>query len=331
MGIKDYLKHLKQENPEIKDRRYNYFYLDGNYLLHYLIYKCKNNNDLYVKVNDYIEYLFETIIINKEIYLVFDGEYISDDIKNNPKYLTHLERNKNKIKSDDYDKQHIYPKSKIIQTFKMFLQNTIEKNIKIHKMNCKIYFIDDQINGEADSKILEKIYFNNQDKICILSKDSDMILIAYSMIINKNIIIEILSNLRPIMFIDVNKLYNYSYDYVLIIFLLGNDYLPKISNVSYDNLLENYKKYKNHNNENIIIDKNINYENLIKFISYILLNGKRKIKYQFKNINIDRFEKYYNNLCWCLQEYKIINGEYNFIPTNSKSTINIYNFINYVI
>ena len=65
MGIKDYAKHIELQVPEVKERKYDYLYLDCNYMLHYLIYKCKNDNELYKKLYSYFEYLFETIVVNK--------------------------------------------------------------------------------------------------------------------------------------------------------------------------------------------------------------------------------------------------------------------------
>ena len=67
MGIKDYLKHLKQENiTGIID--YDYVYIDCNYLIHFLIYKCKNDKDLYDKIYNFWEYLTSSIKINLAVY-----------------------------------------------------------------------------------------------------------------------------------------------------------------------------------------------------------------------------------------------------------------------
>ena len=71
-----------------------------------------------------------------------------------------------------------------------------------------------------------------------------MILIAYSLILKKKINIDILASLRPIMFIDINELNKgYDLDYILIVLLLGNDYLPKLSNIDYDTIINNYNQY----------------------------------------------------------------------------------------
>ena len=341
MGIKEYLKYIEHELPQVKSREYDYFYLDCNYMIHYLIYKCKSDNDLYSKIFTYWDYLMSTIKIKKELLLIFDGEYDTEP-NLNPKYQTHLLRSKSKLKSDDYDKQSIYPKSQIVKTFKDFLLEIVERYKKINKLSFDIKINDDYNKGEADIKILEQIYNSTQNNICICSKDSDMILIAYSLHINKNICIDILINLRPIKFINIDKLkfinksYQFGLDYVLITILLGNDYLPKISNISYEKLLLAYTKYIKFNKP-IILNEKINYNNLVEYISILIIQSDKKIKFNINNINPDRFNIYYNNFCWCLKYYKVLDNNNDYIQDlikkddiKIKNVINIFNFINYI-
>jgi hypothetical protein len=268
-------------------------------------------------------------------------------------------RAKYKKESDDYDKQSIYPKSEIISTFKTYLGDIINKYKLLCKMNFNIRTNDDGIEGEADFKILKDIDDSEQKNICILSKDSDMVLIAYSLIIKKNLSIDIMINLRPIKFINVNKIVNlskpifngkkniesYGPDYVLLTMFLGNDYLPKISNVNYETLLSCYNLYLTHGNNPIISKNKIRKKNLVNFITYIALN--KKVKYNKKNIDLDRFKIYYNNLSWSLKHYHILNNTREYIQDSNglnedndnekketeqkvriRNVINIYNFIN---
>lgn len=335
MGIKEYSKYITYEFPHAKSRDYDYVYFDGNYLLHYLIYKCNSDIDLYKKVYNFWDYLISIIKIKKSLYLVFDGEYETDAITN-PKLQTHLIRSKAKIKSDNYDKQSIYPGSLIIKTFKDFLLDIIEKYKKINKLNFTIEINSDNNKGEADIKILNLIYNSNQDNICICSKDSDMILISYSIVSNKSIHIDILSDFRPIKFVNINKLSNFGIDYLLIVLFLGNDYLPKISNVSYDIIINTYNKYIQFNKP-IISNNEIQLDNLINYVSMIICSSNKKIKFKFNLIDINRFKIYYNNLNWCLKYYKVINNDTNYISElknvnddiKIKNVINIFNFINF--
>jgi len=335
MGIKDYLKYITYEIPQAKSRDYDYVYLDGNYLLHYLIYKCNSDIDLYKKVFNFWDHLTSILKIKKSLYLIFDGEYETEAISN-PKLQTHIIRSKAKIKSDDYDKQSIYPGSQIIKTFKEFLIDIIEKYKKINRFNFTIEINGDDIKGEADIKILDSIYNSSQNNICICSKDSDMILISHSIITRKSIHIDILSDIRPIKFVNINKLNNYGIDYVLIVLFLGNDYLPKISNVSYEVIIESYNKYIKFNKP-IISNNKIQLDNLINFISLIICSSKKKIKFNHTSIDLNRFTIYFNNLNWCLKYYKAIDNSVEYISEiknineeiKIKNVLNIFNFLNF--
>jgi hypothetical protein len=325
MGINGFMKNMCQDKPEKKKRIYDSIYMDCNYLLHYFIYNCKNDEDLYKKTYAYLKYLLSTIEITKEINLIFDGNHPHHLQKVNPKKQTQITRAKHKKQSDDYDKQIIAPHTKIISTFKTFLVESINSLNKIFKQTFKININDDTIDDEADFKILDAIYQSNFKNICIVSRDSDMILIAYSLVCKKKIFIDILSNLKPILFIDINEICkDYNLDYVLIILLLGNDYLPKLSNVDYEILINNYKKYIIHNNPKILIDDGINKNNFINYLTYIILN--KKIKLNLKNIDYERFDKYFNNIEWCLKKYKVIDNNKNYME-DTNNVINIYNFI----
>jgi hypothetical protein len=325
MGINGFMKNMRQDNPNKKQRNYESVYIDCNYLLHYFIYNCKNDNDLYQKTYNYFKYLFETIDILHEVHLIFDGIHPHHLQQINPKKLTQEQRSKYKKDSTDYDKQLIAPKMKIVSTFKTHLVDTINSLKKIYKKQFEILINDDSIDSEADFKILNAINESNFKNMCIVSRDSDMILIAYSLICKKKINIDILSNLRPILFIDVVELNKeYDLDYVLIVLLLGNDYLPKLSNVDYKTIIDTYDLYIKHKNSPIITNNKINYYNFINYLTYIILN--KKIKLNFKTIDCFRFEKYYNNVLWCLKQYKVINNENNYTE-DTNNVINIYNFI----
>lgn len=334
MGIKDYLKHLKQES--IYDViEYEHVYIDCNYLVHFLIYRCKNDKELYLKIDNFWNNFIELIKIKSSIQLVYDGEYEHLNHLSNPKLQTHLLRYKNKLESTDYDKQTISPGSKILSTFKYYLNDIITKYKKINKSKFEIITNGDEISGEADIKILNSIYDSNQDNVCICSKDSDMILIAHSISINKSIKIDVITNFRPIQIVYICNFKKYNLDYVLIVLLLGNDYLPKISSVTYDIIIKTYSKYIQYNPP-IIFNGVINYTHLIEFITYFIVLLSNKKKFNFNNLNPSRFDIYINNLKWCLGHYKVINTTNKYIQeiisVNDKiklsSTIDIHNFIN---
>lgn len=337
MGIKDYLKHLKQEYvSEIIE--YEQVYIDCNYLIHLLIYKCKNDVDFYSKIINFWDDLMRSIKIKSTLYLVYDGEHDGIEQMTNPKLQTLIIRYKDKEVSADYDKQIIKPGSPILNTFKYYLIKIIEKYKKINGEKFKIEINDDQIKGEADIKILNLIYNSNYKKICICSKDSDMILIAQSLSIIKSICIDVMTNFRPIQMIYIKNFKKYNLDYVLIVLLLGNDYLPKISSITYDGLINAYERYIL-SNEPIISKGSISNSNLVEFITYFILFGiNKKKKFNFEKLDLHRFKIYINNLSWCLKHYKVINNDLNYIQeithhednVRLKHVIDIYNFINYL-
>ena len=334
MGIKDYLKYLKKEyiNDTIE---YDHVYIDCNYLIHFLIYKCKNDKDLYYKINNFWENLSSSIKIKSTIQLVYDGEY-DDTQLTNPKFQTHLLRYKNKVESNEYDKQIIKPGSKILNIFKYYIVDIIEKYKKINKSKFQIFINSDEIKGEADIKILNSIYNSNQNNVCICSKDSDMILIAHSLSINKLIKIDVITNFRPLQIVYIDNFKKYNLDYIFIFILLWNDYLPKISNINYESIIDTYEKYIKYNKP-IISNNVIDYNNLIEFITFfIIIGSKKKIKFNFNSFDPNRFKIYINNLLWCLGYYKVINNNFNYIQEiynqdddiKLKNTINIFNFVN---
>lgn len=340
MGIKDYLKHIEYEDINQNSRIYEDFYLDCNYMCHYLIYKCLNDNDLYSKIYNYCEYLFNSVHVKNQLHLVFDGEYEDTNSINsiNPKLQTHILRAKTKsnTNTNDYDKQPIHPGSHILKTFKEFLVDIINGFKKINKSSFKINIIGDDIKGEADIKILNSILKLDINIISESFEQIHMLLIAQSIKIKKSIKIDILSNLRPIKFINMENFKNYGLDYVIVVLLLGNDFLPKISNVSYKNNISVYESYIKFNKP-IIQNNTINYDNLVNYISYLIVKSNKKIKYNFKNLNPTRFQIYFNNLLWCLDYYKVIDNDKKYIQEigehendiKLRNVINIYNFINF--
>ena len=360
MGIKNYLKELKQDDI-IKHKEYDMLYIDCNYVIHYLIYNCTSDIDLQVKIANFIKYLFESVTIKKQIHLIFDGNY-DKQYDTNPKLETQTKRMQS-VNSSDYDKQQIAPKSRIIQFFKDNLIRILNTYISPFKQQFIIIVNDDYVDGEADIKILNLVA-NNKNKICILSKDTDMILISYNTLLqNKDKLadmggiggvggdssgigdIDILCNLRPLKIININKLVKkhdiFGRDYLLLLLLMGNDFLPCIGQVNYKKLIETYKHTFIHvplvpDGNRIIINNKVNYDNLVLFISCYIINAKCKFNYD--NITTERFNDYYNNLIWCLRYYNIIgytdtegtfdNKGCKYIQlTSLNKVINAYNFI----
>ena len=344
MGIKKYLPNLKISSTlQNKEKiEYECIYLDCNYLIHLLIHGCNNNDDLYDKTFKYCKSLFNFIKVNKYVYIIFDG---INEHEFNPKENTHILRNNKNLKNNDsYDKQIISHNTEIIKYYENILIQIIEK-IKIMNMfDYEIVLSLTNISGEADIKILNTIYDKPETNICILTKDTDLIQIAFvnslTYSINVDVLISIFNDeikyvkydtvkniLNPIITINNKTINYYSFDYILLIALMGNDYLPKISNIDYETIITAYNLYKTHGHKNIIQKQKFKSKLFRLFISYLIY--VKKLKFNIKKLQIKRYQIYYNNLNWFLKYYKVINNDCEFIKYDKhkdfSSVINIFN------
>ena len=320
MGITGFLSNF--DTKFYKNKKFNSVYIDCNYIIHLLINKCNDNKDFKNKINKYIKYLLdniETSIIN----LIFDGEYNGDKY-NNPK-LFKIRKYPEHI---NYETQPIKPKTEIVKFFKETIINSIVDYKKLLMLNIKIKVNDDYINGEADFKILEMISNDKYNNNLIISKDSDMILIAMSCMINiDELNIDIIINPNKMEYILINQNY-LKKDYILLYLFLGNDYLPKISNVKYEWLIQCYSMYIEINDE-IIQNNTIDNKKLINYFCYmtkIIKNNKGKLSFSLKSLNKKRFKNYFNNIKWCLNLYNVINYNKQY-KEDTNDIVNIYNFI----
>lgn len=338
MGIKNFLCNLDHDNSATSTElnEFEHLYIDGNYILHILMYNTTSEEDLYNKTFYYIRKLLKNVNITKSITVLFDG--IIDD--NSKTETCNLRSNKNKnLDMTLFENQSIKPGSKILKLFIKYLSQVFDKL----QVSVDINFVNDDIPGECDFKILNHIkqHRNRGETICLFSKDSDMVLISYSLTLSIHVKIYILINYKNFEFISINKLQSKfqqsylsqkindnNYDYVLLIFLLGNDYLPKISKIDYNVLINTYSLYINvFNDQKIIQNKQLIYKNFINFISLLVAN--KNIKFNINNINYDRFTNYYNNLLWCLKKYNVIENNNQYIGNiNVEHVLDIYNFIN---
>jgi len=322
MGINGFLQNLSIEN--YKNKKFDNVLIDCNYIIHLLIYKCFNDDDFKLKIKKYTDYLLKNVVIKKNIILIFDGIF-DGDVKENPKLF------KNRIYKShvDYQSQPIRPKSDIVKFFKNTFISCINTNKLLLLSSFKIIVNDDYLKGEADLKIMDMLVEYKENDNCIISKDSDIILIASSCILKYDINIDIIINPNKMDYVIFNPLITkYKQDYILIILLLGNDYLPKISNIKYNLLLECYDKYINHNPP-IIENNQLNDNNFREYFLYMINtinNNNGKLKFSLENLNKKKFNIYINNLKWCLSLYNII--EYNTIYIlDVNEILNIYNLI----
>lgn len=337
MGIKDYLAFLpKKTITNISE--YDVILLDSNFILHSKIYKCKNDDDLYNETQKYCKNIFKNINKLKEVYVIFDGE---NEHKNDPKEETHQKRDKKVIDTNTYSGQLISHDSPVMIYFQNILVQIIENIKNIGMLEFKIITSFSNIKGEGDMKINSAIQLTNalHKNICVVTKDTDLVQLAFINSIKRSCDIDVMvdvasnslsiipSNEVRIMKMPAGLANEYNFDYIFIIALMGNDYLPKIGMVDFNCLCEAYYKFKNIGKQNILTKTGIHIKNLHLFITCIIII--KKIKFKSSIVEIRRFNVYFNNLQWFLKYYGVIDNDLEFIKYDDSkhftSVLNIYN------
>lgn len=250
MGVHGYrtllIKKHKKCIVELKDY-YDYVFIDGNCTLH----------DTFINGIDY-ELQFENIynkfinLFNKfkslHYYIVFDGQAPLN------KQITQRERREN-----NFDDSSLFlPGIFIIDELEIFLMEKFDSNVTL---------ISSSELGEGEQKIfikLKQLDLNNTNNILLISLDTDVIILAQLLLLNKEInidvyihtIVEQESNKKDIIF-NVNLLNINMFkgnlnenNLLLLAFLCGNDFI--IKNTTFEKFKTASDLYKNFIDNNII-------------------------------------------------------------------------------
>jgi hypothetical protein len=338
MGIKDYLPKLPKRTIQ-NIGEYHAILFDCNFILHSKISSCKDFDDLYKKTKDHFKQILRNASNLNTIHIIFDGGK-DENIQHNPKEETCAIRAKQENKNGFAEQLNTnYPE--ILAKFETAVIEIIET---IKTMSMQEYEIVTNLSnktGEGDWKIDMAIrgFPTTYTNICIVTKDSDLVQIAYinelkrtkaSNIQNHiDVLTDIsVNSLNIIPSVDVKQQFGCdNMDYILIIALMGNDYLPRIGIVTYPILQSAYNRYKNAGLHNIVTSKGIHLRNFHLFVACILL--EKNVKYNSKNIEYRRFEVYFNNLQWFLKFYGVLENELEFAKyeksTHYSSVMNLHN------
>lgn len=316
MGIKDFYKTIKTLFPEafsnILDETYDHLYIDLNCLLHKCCYNCENMTHLIRKIKFAITEICKQVQPTKSINLFCDGT--------SPFAKLVLQRERRMNMTDDIT-LNFTPGTIFLKNLPTELEDLI-KILKIH-LNVDV-FIDTILPGEGEikikNKILENYNKNNNDTHALITTDADIILILMShesydktyivehdKVLSLNKLLELHNKYYHITNITQFTNNKNNYDYSFLNLLLGNDYLPKINLLTYDNLWksysQNYDKYNNliYQNEN---KYKININFFIDILNDIIPKmkiGLLKKKYQLYNEKI--ILNYIDGLIWNFDMY----------------------------
>jgi hypothetical protein len=323
MGIKDYHKWMKQSYPNAFKTQwldfYDHLYIDINYLVHYVHYGSKTQNQILYKFFSCIERLVKTYNPTKSIIIANDGPA--------PIAKLLLQRERRIIASREIkgDTKELNTSSLIYSPGTEFM-DTIKEKIETFMEKIKLFYcidVDYMIGceGEAELKLKEKmaenIKKNKNDTHIIISSDADVIAMFGTFEYTDYYKIFICCNIKTMEVISVGELMNYhtdkygfsnkfGLDFTLISILLGNDYLPKISFCDLDKMWNSYKLFVDEYKDGLVDDKlNIN----INFFTEILNGIISKTKYHYINkfsldsFNLPLYSNYMEGMLWCLNMY----------------------------
>lgn len=293
MGIKNFYYIFQNKCKEVIDDEYSghdiliidlngIFYNSCNTVLKDVDFNNIDNIKLFETITDNIFNIIQEFLPTKKICLVVDG--IAGSMKvceqRQRRYKNILE---NKYKN--FDINCLSPGTKMMNHITKYIDWFLKKKISYDDKFKKftIYFINEKVVGEGEIKIKKFIeqYCSIDDKILIYSSDSDLIIL--SILLQHNITIYRHSSTNQCNFINIVKCKELFLkktfwkdsnpqrniiDFIILIFLLGNDYVSNIPlfynfDILFDIILPIYQQskiylHKLHSNNKYIIDiKNI--------------------------------------------------------------------------
>lgn len=343
MGIDGFHKWIEKSYPDAytninSDKIYHHMYIDLNYLLHLCHY---NSNDEIHLINK-----MSMIILDMcaKIQPVISLNLFCDGTAPFAKMVLQRERRCKNIKiNDDIFKTSLNftPGTQFIKE----MPKKLEKSINIIKTQFNITVNIDSIEpGEAEIKIKNKLIShykeNNNHTHLLVTNDADVVLILSSDEIYKKANILLYDKILSIdkmleehfnKYSLKNKINNL--DFVFLSLFLGNDYIPKILEISPAKIWNAYKL--NIDNYDYLIKKDKTFDINKQFLIDILndcigMIGKIKIKKNYYKFKKEIYQNYFEGILWTIDMYKEgLCCNYNYI-CNYQKPINILDFILYI-
>jgi 5'-3' exonuclease len=262
MGIPFYFSNITKSHPDIINSNINnteYLFLDFNCAIHYCSNKIKSNeqydilNHEEILINECVKYITKittNIKVNKLLYISIDGvvPFAKMTQQRKRRYLSVWKNNKLNIKS--WDSNAISPGTEFMNKLNITLKGLVDSN----KNDYKIIVSDTEEPGEGETKIFNYITEAKitNEKITIYGLDADLIMLSM-LIGNKNNIYLMRESefyrfkiLSDFLYMDIdllkkelktyidstmesNKIKNKIETYIVICFLIGNDFVPSLS------------------------------------------------------------------------------------------------------
>ena len=326
MGITNFHKWLRETyKPCIKDKWLDYYdnvYIDLNFVLHYCYYGSKTQDEIYEKLFVFIKDILELTQPTKTVVFAADGSASLSKL-----LLQRKRRLQMSVLMTKQNNNDINMSSTIFSPATTFMKN-LEKNLQnlitfIENIyNVKIINLIDNVD-EAELKLkkimMDNINANKDDTHIIISNDADVVIMLSTLKNYQNTFI-FNKNPKTLEIISINKLLSLhkqiyktakhpNLDFSAINMFMGNDYIPKLSCITFEKLWSSYKAtlliYKNGlielNKDIIVINNN--------FVEYLLMTLIIKTKkYYLNKTNLENFSNkcssnYIDGYTWCLTTY----------------------------
>lgn len=318
MGIPLLFGYLKRKYKSIDLIRYlsenekcDNLFLDYNGLIHKVInnYTEKNiekitDEEVYNDIYKYTKEIYNLVNPRKLLYIAIDG--VAPKAKMNQQRMRRFKSGSRN--PGVFDRNRVTPGTKFMKGLSVFLHDKFSNK----EIKCKVIFSDVGVSGEGEHKIMK--YLRDNEKfikrdINIMSGlDADLIMLSMTVDLNIKLMRETedyftifdINRFEKILIDDIqerikNKLdkKRIIYDFVVMSFFLGNDFLPnlpmlKIKENGVNILLKTYTRMMNKGVLHIVNeDKYINVMNLEYFLNEL---GKSQMYIKKKSV-----EKYYKD------------------------------------
>lgn len=285
------------------------------------------------KVIAKIEEYIDLISPNNIIYIAFDGvaPVAKLDQQRDRRYKSWYQglimRQIDKAKkADPFNTTSITPGTKFMQTLNKMISNHFAQNKGKYRVN-DIFVSTSDIPGEGEHKIFDFIrtskFVTTDSTNIVYGLDADLIMLSMNHLpVNKQLFLfretphfiqSIDSSLEPneTYLIDIpefakivsermnngnSKGPNRTYDYILLCFFLGNDFMPHFPSINIrtggvDKMISAYKATIGDSNETLTDGKTINWKNVRKIVQFLAELEEQHIQTEMKSR--DRREKVY--------------------------------------
>jgi 5'-3' exonuclease len=230
----------------------------------------------FVDISNTIEELINVVRPKKRLILAIDGvaPLSKQNQQRQRRYRGAVEDPENFFKDEGFDSNSITPGTKFMDNLSRYLDWFIRKKIneESYYRNLEIVFSNEKVAGEGEHKLIDFIrkYGTDDETYCINALDADLVMLSLSTQ-KKNFYLlreDMYTEGVDYMYVNIgggfredlikNVLYWEGadekfliYDFILICFLCGNDFLPNIPSISImekglNTIIDMYRREKKH-------------------------------------------------------------------------------------